>query len=227
MTQLSGGLPVLNILDKNAVVWFYYVSLPMGKVFYQASPSLSSENMGPFPGANTRPGACSQPGAGSPKMMDSPTECPQGSFHILCRPAGSHNRHEFERIRITSGIQNNVGYLKLQGKEPQHEAFGAHSCQTTSTECQVFLEGNHVLIQPGSHGCIHKQPRGNKECSFMCRSNGDNRMGRQDSPFPKDDTHKRRAEHKDKLAQKMQSRLKQKVFTLISQMFGLLDVDLF
>ncbi|KAH1168927.1 hypothetical protein KIL84_013517 [Mauremys mutica] len=96
------------------------------------------------------------------KIMDSLREHPLGSSHIPSRPVGFHNRCQAEERGNASGTQNSI----------------------------VHQEGNHVLVQLRSHNCIHKQPKGNEECSSTCRNDGNNEMDKEDSPFPKGDAYK-------------------------------------
>lgn len=98
----------------------------------------------------------------------------------------------------TSGGQNDIMNLEFWEKEPQHQALEAHSCQTSSTEIPELPRGQERLVptRQHDHSYIHKQSRGNKECSTTCRSDG---MSRQNSLFSKDNTRERRAEPKGRL----------------------------
>lgn len=107
--------------------------------------------------------------------MDSLREHPQGSSHIPSRPVASHNICQAEEWGSVSGIQDSI----------------------------VHQEGNHVLVQPGNHDCIHKQPKGNKEC----RSDGNNEKTKKILPSLKVIHIKGRAKPKGRLAPQMQSQL--------------------
>lgn len=90
------------------------------------SPGLSSGRMEPFPGAHARLGIGSQPDTGS-FMMFMPKKLCRGL--PICLPdLPVLTTDPVDGMGSTSGTQNDVGYLELQRKKPQHQAVRSHNC---------------------------------------------------------------------------------------------------